>query len=220
MRHTAVKRINWYGTIPTAEAGAGMKVFPRVESLTHRLLENGVLQINAVIKLFAVPGAGGEPPPCREEARGCYTRVVETSTFIGLRALIEPADIISIHHQVKADKITVRPGRISVIGSLKIEVEYLSPVVLNGRVTVFAAGQPLKGATVKLLDMEGGGELHETVTGSDGAYLFEGIRAGTYLVRAEAPGFEPQEQVAVIMLRDTVNFVLHRKNAEQEKDAV
>ncbi|WP_161486003.1 carboxypeptidase-like regulatory domain-containing protein [Desulfotomaculum copahuensis] len=222
VRQKALKEINWYGSVTAGlPVTSGLQVYARVESLAHRLLENGVLQVNAVIKLFAVPGSGKKNGCFGQNGQPavCFTGRVDTSTFIKLRPVKGPQDILSIRHRIKVEKTTARPGRISVIGSLKIEVEYLSPVSLNGRVTVFATGQPLKDAAIKVLDMNEERVLHETATGADGTYIFEGIETGTFLVHAEAEGFEPQEQIAVIMLQDTVNFVLHRRASEQ-KDAV
>lgn len=73
------------------------------------------------------------------------------------------------------------------------------------KVTAFATGQPVAGAKVLVLDMEQDKVLYETTTAADGSYAFEGIDAGTYRVRVEAPDYEP------LLLRDTVNFVLHRR---------
>ncbi|MDK2888960.1 MAG: hypothetical protein PWP72_1838 [Thermoanaerobacter sp.] len=79
------------------------------------------------------------------------------------------------------------------------------------KVTAFATGQPVAGAKVLVLDMEQDKVLYETTTAADGSYAFEGIDAGTYRVRVEAPDYEPREEITVLFLRDTVNFVLHRR---------
>lgn len=202
---------------PTA---AGSKIYSRVESINHRLLENNVLQVNATIKLFVVAPSGDHSPAVNGEGARCFSNLVQTTTFIRLRPVAHPRDILSIRHDVGIEKTTFRPGRISVIGSLEIQVEYLSPVSLNGEVTAFATGQPVGGATIKVLDMERDRVFYETTTAADRSYSFEGIDAGTDRVRVEAPDYEPQEEIAVIMLQDTVNFVLHSRIEKQERDVV
>ncbi|MGB9804292.1 carboxypeptidase-like regulatory domain-containing protein [Desulfofundulus sp.] len=209
VRQVATKRINWYGSVTVTPTTTGVRIFPRVESLNHRLMENNVLQVQATIKLFAVAPPAGDLPGENGQCPRCFSSLVDTTTFIRLRPVAHPRDILSIRHKVGIEKTTMRPGRISVIGRLDIEVEYLSPVSLNGRVTAFATGQPVGGAKVQVLDMEQDEVLYETTTAADGTYAFEGIDAGTYRVRVQAPNYEPREEIAVLMLQDTVNFVLH-----------
>ncbi|WP_027717011.1 carboxypeptidase-like regulatory domain-containing protein [Desulfovirgula thermocuniculi] len=208
IRRLDTKRINWYGSITTRPGTGEPEIFARVESLEHRLLEEHILQVNAAIKLFAVFGSGDYP--------GGYSTLVHASTFMRLRPVAHPRDILSIRHRVDIAKVTVRPGRISVIGTLELEVEYLSPVSLDGRVTDFLTGQPVGGARVILLEMENGRAVRETTTAADGTYAFADCDAGTYRVRVEAEGYEPQEEIAVLMLRDTVNFVLYRRREEEK----
>ncbi|WP_084062137.1 carboxypeptidase-like regulatory domain-containing protein [Desulfofundulus thermosubterraneus] len=218
VRQITKKRINWYGSVTVHPAIAGVRIFPRVESLTHRVLENNVLQVQATIKLFAVAPPATDLPGQNGQGLHCFSSLVDTTTFIRLRPLAHSRDILSIRHEVGIEKTTMRPGRISVIGRLDIEVEYLSPVSLNGRVTAFATGQPVAGAKVQVLDMEQEEVLYETTTAADGSYAFEGIDAGTYRVRVQASHYEPREEIAVLMLQDTVNFVLHRR--VDQKDVV
>lgn len=206
IRRLDTKRLNWYGSITTGPGAGEPEIFARVESLEHRLLEEHILQINAAIRVFAVFGGGDYP--------GSYSTLVHAAAFMRLRPVAHPRDILSIRHRVDIAKVTVRPGRISVIGTLELEVEYLSPVSLDGRVTDFLTGQPVGGAKVTLLEMEGTRAVRETTTAADGTYTFADCDAGTYRVRVEADGYEPQEEIAVLLLRDTVNFVLYRRREE------
>ncbi|PYV09095.1 MAG: hypothetical protein DMG07_24015, partial [Acidobacteria bacterium] len=54
------------------------------------------------------------------------------------------------------------------------------------------SGATVEDARVALLDAAGA-VLQETTTRAQGGFLFDGVRAGTYRVRAEHAGFKPAE---------------------------
>ena len=131
--------------------------------------------------------------------------------FVKLPNLATFEDILSIRHQIETNSTRIRSGRVSASGVLALNVTYQSTASLNGTVTEFQHGKPLRGGQLALLGYDDGSVLATTTTGSDGKYVFYDVRPGTYRVEVTAADYETEVQVAVINFRDTVDFVLHRK---------
>lgn len=76
----------------------------------------------------------------------------------------------------------------------------------------------LKGVRISLLD-HGGNEMAEDVTGDDGAYRFQNVRAGVYTVRLNLPkGYRSNDQTEKTVQVDTgqavrTDFLIHRHGA-------
>lgn len=211
IRQEVKKRFNWYGSLAVPKKMNDPRAFARLQSLHSRLLEDSVLRVDANIRLFVVGNVAqsvvseDEQPAIRK-----VNRDIETTTFIRLRNVDSVRDVVSIRHDIRVDKVSYRGDRVSVIGAMSLMVSYLSDVVLEGTVIEFPKGNPVNGATVKVKDMDSGKLLVSTSTGPDGTYAFADIDPGTFTVEVEAEGFQREERAAVVMLKDTVDFTLHK----------
>jgi hypothetical protein len=184
-------------------------VLARVENIRPRLLENSVLRVDVLIRMFVVlPEEGVEMET--GTARKKIVKDIDVSSFIQLRNVQDFDQIVSVHHEINVDRVSLRMGRVSTVGTLGLEVTYLGYVVLEGTVSEFPGGVAVRDAQVKVKDLDGGQVLFSTTTDREGKYVFNELGPGTYRVAVEAEGFEGAEQVAVVMLHDQVNFTLHR----------
>lgn len=211
VRQEVSREVNWYASMTVPSTTMEVDVFARAESLKPHLLEEYVLRIDTQIRVFAVVRG-------KDQNRGkIFTDSNNSSTlvsmpvFVRLPNLAAFGDILSIRHQIELSNASVRSGRVSVSGLLNIIVNYQSTASLNGRVTEFQHGRPLRDSQLSLLNYDDRNVLTTTTTGSDGRYVFFDLKPGTYLVEVTATDYETEEQVAVVSFRDTVDFVLHRK---------
>lgn len=77
---------------------------------------------------------------------------------------------------------------------------------IAGRVTD-PSGATVVGAVVKLTGPEG--PPQSTLTNKDGLYQFAGVRAATYLLRFEAPGFASAERTLNLLVGETPTVDIH-----------
>jgi uncharacterized surface anchored protein len=209
VRHVAKKEFNWYGSVGVPAGVDSVDVLARVENIRPRLLENSVLRVDVLIRMFVVlPEEGVEMET--GTARKKIVKDIDVSSFIQLRNVQDFDQIVSVHHEINVDRVSLRMGRVSTVGTLGLEVTYLGYVVLEGTVSEFPGGVAVRDAQVKVKDLDGGQVLFSTTTDREGKYVFNELGPGTYRVAVEAEGFEGAEQVAVVMLHDQVNFTLHR----------
>lgn len=203
------KEIDWSSTIGVTMPVSGAEVYQRVERITPNLLENGVLRIEAVLKLFAVVTTVQDQKHVFKPAR-VFTKDVEINSFITLHNEITRDDIISIEHQEEIKNHVLRPDNINVSGVLRLKISYAVHLVLDGTVTDFATGAPLNGATINVMHLENRATVASASTGSNGRYFFKNLPPGIYLLEALNDTHKPEQKVSVIKNRDTVNFVLHK----------
>lgn len=209
VKQVSKKDYNWYGSVGVPVGADNIKVLARVENMRPQLLDNSVLRVDVSVRMFVLLPVDGE------EDDGGYERKkiikdINTTVFVQLRRVGDFNNIVSIHHDIKVDKVSVRMGRVSVVGVLSLEVTYLGYVVLEGSVSEFPRKTPVQGALVNVKELDGEEMLFSTTTDRNGNYVFTDIDPGTYRVIIEAEGFEVGEDVAVVMLHDEVNFILHR----------
>jgi uncharacterized surface anchored protein len=209
VRQVAKKEYNWYGSVGVPVGVDNVNVLARVESIRPRLLDNSVLRVDVLVRLFIIlPGNGGAAD--HDPVRKKIAKDIDTIVFVQLRRVQDFDNVVSIHHRISVDKVSVRMGRVSVVGTLGLEVTYLGYVILEGMVSEFPRHAPVRGAAVYVKKLDGGEVLHSTTTDKNGHYVFNEIDPGTYRVVVEAEGYEVGEDVAVVMLHDEVNFILHR----------
>ncbi|WP_027366189.1 carboxypeptidase-like regulatory domain-containing protein [Desulfotruncus alcoholivorax] len=208
VRQVASKEINWYGSIGLPPLTERVNVLARVEKVVPILLDNSVLRIDALVKMFAVilENSAFEAASANKK----LDKDIETSSFIQLRNVNDFNKIVSLHHEITVDKVSVRMERVSAVGTLSIRVTYLGYVMLEGMVGEFPKNEPVRDALINVKDINDGRILQTATTGSDGKYYVKDLKPGTYRVAVEAEGFEGDEKVALVMLRDQVNFVLYR----------
>jgi len=208
VRQVTSKDINWYGSIGLPPGSENVNVLARVESIVPLLLDNSVLRIDVLVKMFAVI-------PENNAAANAYVnkklvKDIETSSFIQLRNVSGFDKIVSIHHDITVDRISVRMERVSAVGTLSLKVTYLGHVMLEGMVSEFPKNEPIRDAVINVKDINDDRVIQTTTTGNDGKYYVKDLEPGTYRVVVAAEGFEGDEKVALVMLSDQVNFVLHR----------
>ncbi|MEW5954356.1 MAG: carboxypeptidase-like regulatory domain-containing protein [Bacillota bacterium] len=211
VRQAVTREVNWYASMTVPAATADVEVFARVEQLRPRLLDDFVLRIDAEIRVFAVARNFPRLHGKLAENGSTSSTLVNMPVFVKLPNLAAFEDLLSIRHQIETSSTGVRSGRVSSSGILTLNVYYQSTASLNGTVTEFQHGRPLRGSQLTLLSFEDESVLTTTTAGSDGKYVFYDVRPGTYKVEVAAADYETQVQVAVINYRDTVDFVLHRK---------
>lgn len=208
VRQVASKEINWYGSIGLPPGAERVNVLARVENVVPLLLDNSVLRIDALVKMFAViPDSNAA---AADSLNKKLVKDVETSSFIQLRNVTGFDKIVSLHHDIKVDRFSVRMERVSAVGTLSIKVTYLGYVMLEGMVSEFPKNEPIRGALINVKDINDDHVLQTATTGPDGKYYVKDLDPGSYRVAVEAEGYEGSEKVALVMLRDQVNFVLHR----------
>ncbi len=211
IRQEVSKEYNWYGSMALPIEIDHPRVHARVQSLRSRLLEDSILRVDAGIRVFIVGDAAeGAVWKAHKAAIKRINKDVETTTFIRLPNVETTRDIKSVRHNVTVDKVNFRGDRASVIGSMTLKVTYLSPVVLEGTVVEFPGGSPVREARVSIKDIDSGKIIASTTTGPDGSYAFAEIEPGAFMVEVDADGFQKEERVAVVMLKDNVDFTLHR----------
>lgn len=203
------KNIKWSSLVGITIPISGVKVYQRVEKLDPILLDNGILRILAVLKLFAVVTTEQEQKHLFKPAK-VFTNDVKISSFINLHADISREDINSIDYQVNIKNYMPRPDKIIVSGTLKLRISYVIYLVLEGSVIDFSSCAPINGATVNARTLESHEIVASTNTDKNGRYFFSSLPPGTYLVEALTESHKPQQKVSVIKTRDTVDFVLHR----------
>ena len=203
------KEIDWSSTVGITMPISSAEVYQRVENIVPSLLENGVLRIQATLKLFAVVSSTQQQKHVFNPAK-MFTKDVELNTFITLHNGITREDIISIEHQEEIKNFVPRPDNIIVSGVLRLKISYAVHLVLDGTVTDFATGAPINGATLNVMHIENRELAASTNTGSNGRFFFKNLPPGIYLLEALNEGHKPEHKVSVIKTRDTVIFVLHR----------
>lgn len=209
VRQVAKKEINWYGSVMVPAGAENVDVLARVENTRPLLLENSVLRVDVLIRLFVVlPEKGAQMETGTAGKK--ITKDIDVSSFIQLRNVRDFDQVVSVHHEIGVDRVSLRMGRVSTVGTLSLEVTYLGYVVLEGTVNEFPRGLAVPNAQVKVTDLDREQVLSSTTTNREGKYVFNELGPGTYRVLVEAEGFESDEQVAVVMLHDQVNFTLHR----------
>jgi len=203
------KDIDWSSSIGVTMPVSGVEVHQRVEKINPTLLDNGVLRIQALLKLFAVVTTEQEQKHIFNPAK-IFTHDVEINTFANLHAEISREDITSIEHQVVIKKYVPRPDKIIVNGTLKLKINYVFHLVLDGLVTEFSNGAPINGATINAATLENHEIVASTSTGKNGRYYFNNLPPGAYLIEALTDSHKPDQKVSMVKTRDTVNFVLHK----------
>lgn len=203
------KDIDWSSSIGVTMPVSGVEVHQRVEKITPTLLDNGVLKIQAILKLFAIVTTDQEQKHLFNPAK-IFTHNVDINTFANLHAEISREDITSIEHQVVIKKYVPRPDKIIVSGTLKLKISYVFHLALDGLVTEFSNGAPINGATINAATLEKQEIVASTSTGKNGRYFFNNLPPGAYLIEALTDSHQPEQKVSLVKTRDTVNFVLHK----------
>lgn len=204
------KDVEWSSTIGVTMPVPSVEVYQRVEKITPYLLENGVLRVETIVKLFAVANNGGQEKFL--DRRRVFTNTVDINTFIDLQSDVSREDITSIDHQVIIKNFRPRPDKVNVSGTLKLKISYIAHLVLDGTVTSFVNGAPLPGITINIKKLDDSSPIATTSTGGNGRYFFKNLPPGIYLVEATGGEYETGQKVSIVKTRDTVNFVLARPN--------
>ncbi len=203
------KEIDWSSSIGVPMPVSEVEVYQRVEKIEPSLLDTGVLRIQALIKLFALVSSSVDEKHVFNPAK-VFTNEVEINSFITLNAKINREDILSIDHQAEVKNYAIRPGHIIISGTLKLSINYILQLVLDGTVTDFANNSPINGATVNVREIESGEIKATTNTGSNGRYFFNKLPPGIYQIEANTDTHILDKKISVIKTKDTVNFVLHQ----------
>src|SRR5262245_59188731 len=101
-----------------------------------------------------------------------------------------------------------------VLGATCLAVLVASPALaqtgqINGAITDNTGGV-VPGATVKAVEVATG-LSRETITGTDGRYIFTALRPTTYDITAEVAGFRPSQRTGVVLQANqnlTINFAI------------
>ncbi|MCF8010526.1 MAG: carboxypeptidase-like regulatory domain-containing protein [Clostridiales bacterium] len=209
IRQEIKKRFNWYSSIFLPEGIVEPHVYARVQSLRSQLLETS-LRVDVNLRLFVVASIDQDIVSENAKPGTRKTKDVETTSFIKLPNMDKSRSIKSIRHEVEVKKVSYRGDRVSIIGSMILIVSYLSTVMLDGTVIEFLKGNPVKGAKVEVKDIDTNELVATTSTGANGDYAFSELNPGTYLVEVIADDFQIEKSVAVVMLKDKVDFTLHK----------
>lgn len=203
------KETDWSSSIGVPMSISEAEVYQRIEKITPSLLDNGVLRIKAIIKLFAVISTDKEQKAIFNPAR-VFSNEVEVNSFVNLHAGIKKEDIISIEHRGEIKNYVLRPDNIIVKGTLKLKISYLVQLVLDGTVIDFSSRTPINGATLNVMSINQRELIASTSTGNNGKFSIKNLPPGIYLIEATTDSHKPDQKVGVIKNHDTVNFVLHR----------
>lgn len=99
VRQVAGKDINWYGSIGLPPGAERVNVLARVENVIPLLLDNSVLRIDALVKMFAVIPEHNVATAAASINKK-LVKDIETSSFIQLRNVTGFDKIVSIHHDI------------------------------------------------------------------------------------------------------------------------
>jgi len=154
--------------------------------------EEGDLIENAEVKLYD----SGDNPISTEESDSSgeftFTGVDEGTNYY----LVVTKD--GYKSKTKSD-VDVTTGATENVGNITLETDG----TVSGKV-VDEDGNPIKDATVKLLDAEGN-VLETTTTDSDGEYKFEDLDYGTYKLQMSAPGYGEETTGSFTLDKDNLN---------------
>lgn len=203
------KDIDWSTTIGVTVPISDVQVFQRAENIDLKLTDNGILRIQASLKLFAMVSTGFDDKHIFNPAK-VFTNDLDINSFIQLNSKISREDIISVDHELAIKNYAIRPDNIIINGTLKLKIKYVIHLVLDGIVVDFASNSSINGATINVKDLESGEITATATTGSNGRYFFNHLLPGIYLVEALTDKHKPEQKISVIKTRDTVNFVLHQ----------
>lgn len=203
------KEIGWTSSIGVTIPLSNAKVYHRVEKLKPDLLDNGFLRVQLILKLIAIVASKYDSEHVFKPSK-VFTNDVEIVSFAELYEGISRNDITSIDNQVKIKNYFLRPDKIIVNGTVNLKISYVVHLGLDGVVTEFLSGAPVKGATVNARDIENNEIIATTKTNSSGRYFFKNLKPGIYLIEAHSESHKPEQKVSVVNARDTVNFSLHK----------
>jgi len=207
MRQVTNKDFNWYGSLGVPVGVDKVNVVARVEKVRPNLLENSVLRVDVLIRVFTIlPEKGTQQGAVRKSIE----KDIDLVCFVQLRHVEDFKNVVSVQHEIIVEQVSLRMGRVSIVGTLKLEVTFLGYVILEGMVSGFPRNAPVPGALVTVKGADTQDVLFSTTTGRDGGYIFRELSPGTYRVAVEAEGYRSIEQMAVVMLHDRVNFTLHK----------
>lgn len=201
--------IEWSGTIGLTMLISDVQVYQRTENIDLQIMDDGVLRIQAALKLFAMVSARLDEKHILNPAK-VFTNDIDIISFIQLNSIISREDIISMDYVPIIKNYALRPDNIIINGILRLKIKYIVHLILDGVVLDFANNSSINGATVNVKDMESGEIRATATTGSNGRYLFNNLPPGIYLVEALTDSHKPEQKISVIKSRDTVDFVLHR----------
>ena len=211
IRKIICKNINWSGVVTVPILGWRPNVYARVEKLVPSVAwQKNVLQIDMDIKLFAVDDEEQDIAENSDEKK-IFTSQIQISGYVNLHHNMTIKDIQYINHNLIIEKSSNRPGQVYMKGIVELEICYIARATLKGAVKEFLTNSPIRGALVTLTELDKEETLFTATTGSEGKYIFNDIRAGTFRVVASADGYEAKDSIAVIMLHDKVDFVLHKE---------
>jgi uncharacterized membrane protein len=211
-QHAAInaleKKIGWTSSIGVTMPVSNAEIYQRVEKVKPALLDNGILWVQITIKLMAVITSAYNDEQVLKPAK-VFTNHAEIISFVYLYEGIKREDITSIDNQVEIEDYFFRPDKIIINGNLNLKIKYLVNLVLEGLVTAFPGGAPLKGATVNVRNTETNDIIATTTTGGNGRYFLKNLKPGIYLIEAHSKTHRSDQKISVVKTRDTVNFSLH-----------
>jgi len=202
------KEIGWTSSIGVTMPVSDAEVYQRVENVKPALLDNGILRVQLTLKLMAVIASAYDNGQVFKPAK-VFTNHAEIVSFVSLYEGIKREDITSIDNRVVIKDYFFRPDKIIVNGTLNLKIKYLVHLVLEGLVTEFPGGTPVKGATVNARNPETNDIIAATKTGGNGKYFFKNLKPGIYLIEVHSEAHRPDQKISVVNTRDTVNFSLH-----------
>ncbi|ACV64062.1 hypothetical protein Dtox_3331 [Desulfofarcimen acetoxidans DSM 771] len=207
------KNINWSGVVTVPVLGWKPNIYARVEKLEPTIAwQKNVLQLNVDIKLFVVHDEENEQELNEHsDEKKIYTNIIQVSGYVNMHHNMTTKDIQYVNHKLIVEKAANRPGQVYVKGVVELEIGYIARATLMGAVKEFLTNSPIRDALISVQELEHGETMFTATTGSEGKYNFSDIKAGTFRVVASAEGYEPKDSIAVVMLHDKVDFVLHRE---------
>ena len=212
IRKIISKNINWSGVVTVPVHGWTPNVYARVEKLVPSLAwQKNVLQVNVDIKLFVVEDDQKKLEIAEHsDEKKIFTNELQITGYVNMQHSMTIKDIQYVNHNLIIEKTANRPGQVYVKGIVELEIGYIARATLKGAVKQFLTNSPIRDALVTLQELDHEEPLFTAKTGSEGKYNFSNIKAGTFRVVASAEGYETKDSIAVIMLHDKVNFVLHK----------
>lgn len=153
--------------------------------------ETGQPIANAAVSLMAKVGDTYQTVgSATSAADGTYSIAYRTGSY-ALWVAGPGSDYCPAYHDGSMDRAQVQEFSVSPAGA-SMPVRLTAAAYLIGTVVDSPAGAPLAGATVTALRLVGDEWIAAgtTVTRNDGGYTLTGVCAGTYRIRATAPGNE------------------------------
>jgi hypothetical protein len=143
------KHIEWSGTIGVTMPVSDVQVYQRAENIDINLMEDGILRIQAALKLFAMVSTELDENHIFNPAK-VFTNDIEINSFIHMNPIISREDIISVDTDLSIKNYALRPDNIIINGTFILKIKYIIHLVLDGVVLDFNKNTTINGATINV----------------------------------------------------------------------